>query len=84
MVRISVLDRGPGVAPEDVERIFDRFSRGPSVSTPGMGLGLYLVRTLAETQGGGVSVEPRPGGGSAFRLLVPVSTRTPIDAQGLR
>ncbi|HEX2040655.1 MAG TPA: ATP-binding protein, partial [Acidimicrobiales bacterium] len=68
---VCVLDRGPGVAPEDAERIFDRFKRGPEAFSPGMGLGLYMVRSLVEAQGGRVWVTPRQGGGAAFRVLLP-------------
>src|SRR5439155_14661086 len=82
MVRLSVLDRGPGIPEDEAERIFDRFSRGSRVSSPGMGLGLYLVRTLAENQGGTVVAASRPGGGAAFHLVLPASTRAPIDTRG--
>ena len=68
---VSVLDRGPGVTAEDAERIFDRFKRGADAFSPGMGLGLYMVRSLVEAQGGRVWVTPRPGGGAAFRVLLP-------------
>jgi signal transduction histidine kinase len=73
LVRLSVLDRGPGVDPDDVDRVFDRFSRGGgSPAASGMGLGLYLVRTLADAQGGGVSVARREGGGAAFHVFLPI------------
>jgi signal transduction histidine kinase len=72
MVRVSVLDRGPGVDPDDVDLVFDRFSRGGSApAASGMGLGLYLVRSLVEAQGGSVSVARRDGGGAAFHVLLP-------------
>jgi signal transduction histidine kinase len=79
MVRISVLDRGPGIPPAEVARVFDRFSRGATVTSPGMGLGLYLVKTLVERQGGQITVTDRPGGGAAFHVLLPV-TRARIEA----
>lgn len=72
---VAVLDRGPGVAPEDSERIFDRFKRGSETFSPGMGLGLYMVRSLVEAQGGRVWVTARPGGGAAFRVLLPCAPR---------
>ena len=73
MVRTSVLDRGPGIPPGEAARVFDRFSRGASVTSPGMGLGLYLVKTLVERQGGHISVSERPGGGAAFHVSLPVA-----------
>ncbi|MBV8561200.1 MAG: GAF domain-containing protein [Acidimicrobiia bacterium] len=72
-VRMSVLDRGPGVPVSDVARVFERFSRGAKVTAPGMGLGLYLVKTLVERQGGRITVTQRPGGGAAFHVNLPAS-----------
>lgn len=72
---VSVLDRGPGVQPKDAERIFDRFKRGADTFSPGMGLGLYMVRSLVEAQGGRVWVTTRPGGGAAFRVLLPCTAQ---------
>lgn len=68
----GVADRGPGVATEDQERIFEPFVRvavHPEVR--GTGLGLSIARRLAEAQGGAVTYRPRPGGGSVFTLLLP-------------
>jgi signal transduction histidine kinase len=73
MVRMSVLDRGPGIPPGEAARVFDRFSRGAGVTSPGMGLGLYLVKTLVERQGGHITVSERPGGGAAFHVYLPVA-----------
>ena len=72
---VSVLDRGPGVDPDDAERIFERFKRGAEASSPGMGLGLYMVRSLVEAQGGRVWATPRDGGGAAFRVLLPCTAQ---------
>ena len=72
-VRLTVLDRGPGVPVSDVARVFDRFSRGAKVTAPGMGLGLYLVKTLVERQGGHITVTERPGGGAAFHVGLPAA-----------
>src|SRR5581483_3234844 len=76
LVRVSVLDRGPGVPVSDVARVFERFSRGSNVSAPGMGLGLYLVKTLIERQGGHITVTERPGGGAAFHVGLAASRTT--------
>jgi signal transduction histidine kinase len=79
MVRLSVLDRGPGIPPGDAARVFERFSRGATVTSPGMGLGLYLVKTLVERQGGHITVSERPGGGAAFHVLLPIASAR-VDA----
>jgi PAS domain S-box-containing protein len=69
---LSVLDHGIGVAPEAVERIFDPFQRDVSVRQyGGVGLGLYIVRTIAEGLGGSVAVGPTPGGGATFLVRLP-------------
>jgi len=69
-VRISVRDNGPGIAPEIVDRIFE-----PLFTTKrnGTGLGLAIARRLMEGQGGTLTAENRPEGGSAFHLLVPAA-----------
>jgi len=70
-VVLSVIDSGPGVAPEERERIFERFYRSdPNGTKPGMGLGLSIVRGLVESCGGTVWVEDAPGGGAAFRVAL--------------
>lgn len=62
---LEVCDRGPGVPPENVERIFEPFfSTGR-----GTGLGLFLARELAQTSGATLLYEARPGGGSIFRII---------------
>jgi two-component system, OmpR family, sensor histidine kinase MprB len=69
---LTVRDHGPGIAPEDRERIFDRFYRAPRArSLPGSGLGLAIVRDVAEAHGGTVTAEDAPGGGALFRLIFP-------------
>lgn len=72
-VLVEVVDNGPGVAPEDLPRIFDKFFRGaPGAGRPGTGLGLSITRGLVEGMGGAVSAANRPAaeGGLAvtFRL----------------
>jgi len=75
MVRLSVLDKGPGIPITDVARVFERFSRGSKVTAPGMGLGLYLVKTLVERQGGHITFTERPSGGAAFHVGLPASNK---------
>ena len=70
---IAVSDRGPGVPADEQDRIFQPFYRPPG-KTPdvgGAGLGLAIARRLAEAQGGALTYEPRPGGGSTFTLRLP-------------
>ncbi|MGI9052965.1 MAG: ATP-binding protein [Ilumatobacteraceae bacterium] len=63
---VVVHDRGPGISPDDRRRVFDRFYRSESArSFPGSGLGLSIVRDLAERHGGTVSIVDRPGGGAS-------------------
>ncbi len=68
---IEIEDEGIGVAPKEMALIFDKFYRsGDAQGMPGAGLGLYLVRTIAHSQGGKVSVESFPHQGSRFRLYL--------------
>jgi signal transduction histidine kinase len=77
MVGVSVQDTGPGIAPEHLELVFDRFFRidqSRSRELGGTGLGLAIARLLAELQQGRVTVESTPGDGSVFTLWLPAST----------
>ncbi|HWV77335.1 MAG TPA: HAMP domain-containing sensor histidine kinase [Isoptericola sp.] len=73
-VRLWVRDEGVGIAPDDLERIFDRFARGDHEGErrEGSGLGLAIVAAIAEGHGGEVTVESAPGRGSTFAVVVPV------------
>jgi two-component system sensor histidine kinase MtrB len=71
-VVIDVLDRGPGLAAGDVERVFDRFYKVDSSRTgPGSGLGLAIARGNVELQGGTITATNRPGGGACFEIRLP-------------
>ncbi len=75
-VAVAVADRGPGIAPEDREHIFDRFWRGGSPrlrSHGGTGLGLAIVASLVEAHGGTIEVESEPGQGATFTMRLPLS-----------
>ena len=63
---IVVRDRGPGVAPEHAERIFQLFQRAVGREVEGTGAGLAIVQRVAERHGGRAWVQPREGGGSEF------------------
>jgi len=66
-VRLEVADRGPGIHPDDVSRIFEKFGRGrEGHKMPGVGLGLYLSRRIVRGHGSELTVRTRPGGGSVF------------------
>jgi signal transduction histidine kinase len=69
---LSVEDRGAGIAPEDLPRLFDRWFRASATQRlEGMGLGLYTTRMLVEAHGGGVDVVSEAGKGSVFRVRLP-------------
>jgi len=69
---VAVRDHGPGIAPEDLPHVFDRFYRAPSArGTPGSGLGLAIVRQVAEAHQGTATAEAAEGGGARLRLRVP-------------
>ena len=69
---LTVRDHGPGIAPADLPHVFDRFYRAPSArGVPGSGLGLSIVRQVAESHGGTVRAESAPGGGTLIRLRLP-------------
>lgn len=75
-VTISVEDTGPGIEPEELERIFEPFQRGGGRNgdgshVPGVGLGLPISRQLAEMMSGTLTVESRPGEGSRFTVWLP-------------
>lgn len=71
---LRVRDYGPGIAKEHQQRIFDRFEKVVSGELePGVGLGLYISRKLAQVHGGDVRVESEPGKGATFTLELPLS-----------
>ena len=67
-----VLDRGPGISSQEKEHIFEQFFRGKNTKAGGTGLGLSLVKQIAERHGGNVTCLDRPGGGCRFELRIPV------------
>lgn len=72
-LKISVIDHGPGIPPEDVPHIFERFyrvERSRNSTTGGTGLGLAIVKQIAQIHGGNASVESEPGNGSMFFFTV--------------
>jgi two-component system OmpR family sensor kinase len=80
-VRLWVRDEGPGIAPDDQERIFERFARASDSRrrSEGAGLGLAIVRAIAEAHGGRVRLTSRPGAGASFVLVIPVDGRDTVE-----
>jgi two-component system, OmpR family, sensor kinase len=75
---LGVQDTGSGIAPADLTHIFDRFATGTqSAGRHGTGLGLALVRAVAEGHGGEIRAQSTPGLGSRFELLLPLADRVP-------
>ena len=72
-VELSVEDDGPGVAPELRPRLFQPFAAGKD--SPGLGMGLYMARLIAESHGGSIRLVEPPGGGTRFELHVPAHAR---------
>lgn len=70
---LSVQDTGPGIAPEDLPHLFERFYRGRTAGRRGgMGLGLSIARWIADEHGGQITVETRAGEGSTFTVWLPL------------
>jgi signal transduction histidine kinase len=81
-VEISVSDNGPGIPADQLERIFERFTRGDAGLTQrvgGTGLGLAISKSLVELHGGSIDAESTPGRGSTFRVRLPIATGVPVD-----
>jgi two-component system sensor histidine kinase TctE len=72
----SVEDSGPGLLPEERERVFERFFRGSRASWPGTGLGLAIVRDIAAQHGAAVSAGAAESGGARFSVVFPARTAT--------
>jgi len=86
-VMIAVHDTGPGISPEEQERVFDRFFRGSlaeSGHVPGTGLGLSIAQEIVRAHGGWVTVESEIGEGSTFTLWLPSVSHQPDRAPGVR
>ncbi|MEX2647295.1 MAG: HAMP domain-containing sensor histidine kinase [Gaiellaceae bacterium] len=72
---VSVRDRGPGIDPDDLPHVFERFYRSAAArNRPGSGLGLAIVRQVAESHGGSAVAERADGGGTVVRLRIPTKS----------
>ena len=78
VVEVLVADQGPGIAPEELDKVFELFYQGQIIAgqtapgRKGYGIGLAICRAIAQVHGGGIRAENREGGGAAFRLTLPV------------
>jgi signal transduction histidine kinase len=71
-ITLTIRDHGKGICPEDRARIFERFERGSRThDVSGLGLGLWIVRSMVHAHSGEVSVESPPGRGACFRVVLP-------------
>jgi PAS domain S-box-containing protein len=73
-VELAVADDGPGIPPDQIDHIFERFGRGEAGASQrvgGTGLGLAIARSLVEAHGGAIGVTSTPGKGSTFRVVLP-------------
>jgi two-component system sensor histidine kinase KdpD len=81
VLELSVADSGPGLPPDLLPRVFDKFVRASDAPAGGSGLGLAIVKGFVEAQGGQIVVANRPGGGALFTIRVPQTVRPPAAAQ---
>jgi two-component system, OmpR family, sensor histidine kinase KdpD len=78
---LTVSDNGPGLPPDSLPLIFDKFYRAPAAPVGGTGLGLAIVKGFVETQGGQIKVENRPGGGALFTIRLPLAKVPPVAVE---
>jgi signal transduction histidine kinase len=79
---VGVEDEGPGISREGQARVFEVFHREPTTAhLPGLGLGLFITRQIAEGHGGDVEVESQPGRGARFVLSLPLAPRDALAAR---
>jgi PAS domain S-box-containing protein len=77
-ILLAVEDAGHGIPDTEKEAVFEAFQRRAGSAAGGLGLGLFVVRKFAEIQGGRAWVEDAPGGGAAFRVLLPDQAPSPV------
>jgi signal transduction histidine kinase len=75
--RISVIDGGPGIAPDAMANLFAPFTRGETYGQKGVGLGLWMARQAADLIGAKLWVESKPGDGAKFHLDLPPTPPQP-------
>ena len=81
-IYIEIADRGVGIPPQDLLKVFDKFYRVQSPdNVQGTGLGLSICKGIVEAHGGRIAAENRPGGGTIIRLFLPVSKNVKITPE---
>lgn len=78
---LTVADNGPGLPPDALPYIFDKFYRAPAAPAGGTGLGLAIVKGFVEAQGGRVEAANQAQGGACFRIYLPLATPPPVSAE---
>lgn len=68
---VTVSDTGPGIPEAEQARVFDAFAQGSRAAAGGLGLGLYIARSIAGAHGGRISLASAPGRGTSFRIELP-------------
>jgi two-component system sensor histidine kinase KdpD len=80
---ISVMDRGPGISPDELDRVFEKFYRGRravSNNVEGTGMGLPIAKAIIEAHGGRIRAERRQGGGTAISFTLPLNETAKMNA----
>jgi signal transduction histidine kinase len=72
MATLTVSDKGPGIPPGDLQKIFEKFERGKDTKSGGLGLGLFISKEIAENHGGSLTVQSKEGEGASFTLQLPL------------
>jgi two-component system sensor histidine kinase KdpD len=78
---LTVADEGPGLPPDELPLIFEKFYRARTAPAGGTGLGLAIVKGFVEAQGGQVAAANRPGGGAVFAVRMPVGEQPTVSAE---
>jgi two-component system sensor histidine kinase KdpD len=81
MLVFSVADHGPGLAPGEENKVFEKFYRGPGTPAGGLGLGLSIARQLVEAHGGQVAAQNREDGGARFFIRIPIGEPMQLPAE---
>jgi two-component system sensor histidine kinase KdpD len=80
---VQVLDRGPGIAEREREKVFEKFYRGQTTGKGdgGVGLGLTICRAIVRAHGGRIAVRERPGGGAMVEFSIPLATERVVSLE---